>query len=157
MLTREYAVVADSPLGPLRLRGTDRGISGLDFPEERVTPDADAPAFFGEALRQIAEYFAGTRKEFNDLPLRIDGTDFQQDVWDRVSTVPYGLTRTYSQIALDIGADRAHRAVGTAVGRNRLAIIIPCHRIITVGSMDRGNYAWGTWRKEWLLLHERGN
>lgn len=107
-----------------------------------------------EALRQqLDEYFAGRRREFS-LPLATAGTPFQLAVWRRLREIPYGETRSYEQIAQEIGRAGAQRAVGKANGDNRLAILIPCHRVVQKDGQLRG-YGGGLWRKRWLLEHER--
>jgi methylated-DNA-[protein]-cysteine S-methyltransferase len=101
----------------------------------------------------LEEYFKGTRREF-DLKLRIEGTDFQRRVWDSLCGIPYGCTASYGEIAAIIGNPKASRAVGNANNRNRIPIIIPCHRVVGCNGKLTG-YAGGLWRKEWLLSHEK--
>jgi O-6-methylguanine DNA methyltransferase len=105
-----------------------------------------------EVERQVSEYFAGTRRIF-DLPLDLQGSDFQLDVWREIGRVPFGETLTYSQIAAAIGRPTSYRAVGNACGANPVVIVLPCHRI--VGS-DRGLHGFGGGLdvKTWLLRHE---
>ena len=106
-----------------------------------------------EAVDQLAEYFVGTRTDF-DLPLAPRGTDFQHRVWRAIAQVAYGHTASYAEIARALGIDGSARAVGAAIGRNPLLIIVPCHRIIgSDGSLT--GYAGGFDRKRWLLAHER--
>jgi methylated-DNA-[protein]-cysteine S-methyltransferase len=105
-----------------------------------------------ECIKQLKEYFAGNRLQF-DLPIFQIGTDFQQKVWDEVYKIPYGDTCTYSLLAHKIGDIKSIRAVGTTNGKNKIAIIVPCHRVIgSDGSLT--GYAWGLDKKEWLLKHE---
>jgi len=105
-----------------------------------------------ECIKQLKEYFAGTRLQF-DLPIFQIGTDFQQKVWEEVSKIPYGDTSSYALLAHKIGDVKSVRAVGTTNGKNKIAIIVPCHRVIgTDGSLT--GYAWGLDKKEWLLKHE---
>ena len=125
----------------------------------------DGPARSGahplllEAQRQLAAYFAGELRHF-DLPLAMEGTAFQRQVWQQLRSVEYGETASYQAVADAIGNPKAVRAVGAANGRNPVAIIVPCHRII--GSSRAGSgarpkltgYGGGLWRKEWLLRHE---
>jgi methylated-DNA-[protein]-cysteine S-methyltransferase len=121
-----------------------------DEPGEPATPeDRDV---LQRAQRQLAEYFAGQRRSF-DLPLGMDGTDFQQRVWKALIAIPYGETRSYLDIARDIGQPGALRAVGTANGSNRLPIVIPCHRVINADG-TLGGFSSGTWRKQKLLALE---
>ena len=103
---------------------------------------------------QINEYFTGVRKEFS-LPLVLVGSDFQRKVWDKLLEVPYGKTKSYGEITKDLGDPKAIRAVGAANGANKMAILIPCHRIIGSDGKLTG-YAGGLWRKQWLLNHENG-
>jgi O-6-methylguanine DNA methyltransferase len=108
-----------------------------------------------DALRvQLAEYFAGQRRQF-DLPLVIRGTPFQDRVWQALLTIPYGDTWSYRDLAERIGQSAATRAVGTANGMNRIAIVIPCHRVVNADGR-LGGYGGGVWRKQLLLDLERG-
>jgi AraC family transcriptional regulator of adaptative response/methylated-DNA-[protein]-cysteine methyltransferase len=102
---------------------------------------------------QLEGYFAGTRRGFS-LPLLVQGSAFQQQVWQALLEIPYGERRTYAELARQIGAPSAARAVGTANGRNRLAILIPCHRVVNKGGA-LGGYGGGLWRKQQLLDLER--
>lgn len=104
-----------------------------------------------EAARQLELYFAGKLKKF-DLPLCIDGTPFQCDVWETLCSIPYGEMQTYAQIAGQIGRPKAFRAVGSANGRNRIPIIIPCHRVVAVSGL--GGYSGGLDVKRYLLKLE---
>jgi methylated-DNA-[protein]-cysteine S-methyltransferase len=104
------------------------------------------------AVRQLTEYFAGTRREF-DLPLRLQGTTFQTRVWRELSEIPYGQTWSYGQLAHRIEKPSASRAVGLANGRNPISILVPCHRVIGADGSLTG-YGGGLERKRWLLAHE---
>ena len=104
---------------------------------------------------QLEEYFSGKRKAF-DIPLVVSGTDFQQKVWNALMKIPYGVTRSYKQQADVVGDVKAVRAVARANGENRIAIIIPCHRIIGSDGSIVG-YGGGVHRKQWLLKHEFEN
>lgn len=108
---------------------------------------------FDETIRQLDEYFAGKRKKF-DIPLFTFGTDFQKKSWNALKTIPYGTTWSYKQEAEKIGNPKAVRAVGSANGKNRIGIIIPCHRVI---GNDGGlwGFGGGLEAKEWLLNHEK--
>jgi methylated-DNA-[protein]-cysteine S-methyltransferase len=126
----------DSPIGRLRLVGSDAGLAAIlwettDPASVRLTIGAEVPdhPVLVETARQLEEYFAGTRKAFA-LPLDFVGTDFQQKVWRALLTIPFGETRSYAQIAKQIGQPNAVRAVGAANGRNPIPIITPCHRVI---------------------------
>lgn len=151
MLTLRSTFI-DTPIGVLRLCASERGITELEFVEKRGKDD-DAYAHLNAARMQLAEYFAGERRTFHDLPLAFIGTAFRQDVWAQVLQVPFGTTLTYGQIAEKMGKRGGARAVGGAVGMNPLCIIVPCHRILPAnGSL--GGFAWGEDRKKWLLAHE---
>jgi methylated-DNA-[protein]-cysteine S-methyltransferase len=158
MLTLQSTFVA-TPIGTLEIAATERGITSLSF-VERPGKDAADYAHLLASRAQVEEYFAGKRRMFTDLPLAIAGTAFSQDVWDVVSHVPYGATLTYGQVAAMMGKEGSARAVGGAVGRNPLTLIIPCHRIVRSEGGDAeceglGGYAWGAERKKWLLDWEK--
>lgn len=151
--------IIDSPLGPLTLVADAADVlSGLYMEGQAHLPPT---ALFGvrdetivpDAVAQLAEYFAGTRTHF-DLELAPRGTDFQRRVWDALRAIPYGETRTYGELAREIGAGSA-RAVGTATGRNPISIIVPCHRLVGASGELTG-YAGGLDRKRWLLDLEQG-
>lgn len=147
-----------TPVGPVVLTATDEAVIGLRFgtavPEGSVpVPEEEAAPLLREAAAQLREYFAGTRRAFT-LPLAPVGTEFQQRVWEALRTIPCGETRTYRQIAEQIGHDRACRAVGMANNRNPIAILIPCHRVIGHDGGMTG-YAAGIGIKEQLLHLEK--
>ena len=148
----------DSPVGPLTLAGVDSTLMHLRMTDQAHEPDrsgwrpADAGAFV-DVVEQLEAYFEGSRTEF-DVDLRLDGTDFQRRVWTALRTIPYGETRSYGDIATQIGAPGASRAVGLANGRNPISIIVPCHRV--VGSTgDLTGYGGGIDRKRTLLTLEQ--
>ena len=149
----------DSPVGPLRLVADERGLRRLEFREGRSfepPPDdwrEDARALV-PVVRQLDEYFAGRRKVF-DLDLSPEGTEFQRRVWERLLEIPYGETISYGTLALRVGNPNASRAVGLANGRNPIAIIIPCHRVIGSNGTLTG-YGGGLPTKQKLLELERG-
>ncbi|MGW2558768.1 methylated-DNA--[protein]-cysteine S-methyltransferase [Streptomyces sp. NPDC001514] len=156
--TRAHTVV-DSPYGPLTLVATDSVLSGLYMDGQRHRPaeetfgEAD-PRPFVEAIRQLDAYFAGELKDF-DLPLHLEGTPFQRSVWEQLCLIPYGETRTYSDLADALGNPGASRAVGLANGKNPVGIIVPCHRVIgSTGSLT--GYGGGLDRKQRLLAFESG-
>jgi methylated-DNA-[protein]-cysteine S-methyltransferase len=153
-MTATYSTTYTSPVGILQIRTTDRGISVVDFTEN---PDeqADSHPLLEECSRQLAEYFSGRRKVF-ELELDMQGTDFQKKVWSALLDVPFGKTSTYLHLALQLGNKKLIRAVGGANGRNPVAIIVPCHRIIGQDGTLIG-YAGGLWRKKWLLEMESGS
>jgi methylated-DNA-[protein]-cysteine S-methyltransferase len=150
----------DTPLGALLLARTARGLAGAWFDGQRHHPPAfDAPfddhdALLAEAAAQLAAYFAGERAEV-EVPCDLHGTDFQRAVWDALRAIPPGVTCTYAEVARRVGAPAAVRAVGAAVGRNPISIVVPCHRVVgSDGSLT--GYAGGTDRKAALLALERG-
>lgn len=158
-----YYTAVDSPLGTLWLAATDRGLCRLHIggdeagwikliaQEMGAAPVRDDTAL-AEARRQLGEYFAGSRHSF-DLPLDARGSLFDRKVWEACSHIPYGQVRAYADLARAIGAARAARAVGSALGRNPLPIIVPCHRVLrTDGSL--GGYAAGLEAKRTLLSIE---
>lgn len=143
----------DSPLGILKLKASSEGLCEVAFSEEREDPISIAiPVQLKEAVTQINEYFEGNRKEFN-LKLSPEGTDFQKKVWKQLQQIPFGKTTTYQQIANQLGDPKVIRAAASANGKNPIAIIIPCHRVIgSDGSLT--GYAGGLHRKKWLLEFE---
>lgn len=149
-----YQTYYKSPLGFIKIVGTQDSILRLDFVDEFQEGDGDLPFCVKECVKQITEYFQGKRKIFY-LNLNPDGTKFQRLVWQQLEKIPFGKLISYSEIASIIGNPRACRAVGSANGQNPIAIIIPCHRVIgSDGSLT--GYGGGLWRKEWLIQHERG-
>ncbi|MDQ0846231.1 MULTISPECIES: methylated-DNA--[protein]-cysteine S-methyltransferase [unclassified Streptomyces] len=158
MTTRQHTVV-DSPYGPLTLVATDGVLSGLYMTEQRHRPaeetfgeEDERP--FVETIRQLDAYFARELTEF-DLPMHFAGTPFQRSVWEQLCRIPYGQTRTYGELAENLGNRGASRAVGLANGKNPIGIIVPCHRVIgSSGSLV--GYGGGLDRKQRLLSFERG-
>ena len=159
----------DAPLGPMIAVASEQGLCLLEFGDRRMLESEftdlqqrlDAVLLPGTneftqaAVQQIGEYFAGTRKSFT-VPLHAPGSAFQQRVWAALREIPFGEIRSYGDIASAIGEPKAMRAVGTANGMNRLAILIPCHRVIGADGALTG-YGGGLWRKDWLLRHEQGH
>jgi methylated-DNA-[protein]-cysteine S-methyltransferase len=143
-----------SPVGELTLVGDGDALAGLYMTDHRHRPPLpagarrdDAP--FAEARRQLGEYFAGERTDF-DLRLRLDGTDFQREVWRALLDIPFGQTLSYGELARAIGRPHASRAVGMANGRNPISIVVPCHRVIGSSGALTG-YGGGMERKRFLL------
>ncbi|SDJ54963.1 methylated-DNA--[protein]-cysteine S-methyltransferase [Streptomyces indicus] len=150
--------VIDSPYGPLTLVATDGILSGLYMTAQRHRPAEEtfgAPddTAFAPAVEQLTAYFAGERTTF-DLPLHLDGTDFQRTVWAELLKIPYGETRTYGELAEALGNPAASRAVGLANGKNPIGIIVPCHRVVGANGSLTG-YGGGLDRKRRLLDFER--
>jgi methylated-DNA-[protein]-cysteine S-methyltransferase len=152
--------MVDSPVGPLRLVGNDDGLAAILWAVERagrvvlnvVGEDPGHPVLV-ETGRQLGEYFAGRRKVF-DLPLNFQGTEFQKSVWAALLRIPFGETRTYRDIAVELGNSKATRAVGAANGRNPISIVAPCHRVIGMDGKLTG-FAGGLEAKALLLELER--
>ena len=145
-----------TPIGPLFLLASAKGLAGVYW-QQRQVPMAEALSehpVLTEAVRQLGEYFAGLRREF-DLPLDNPGTAFQKRVWAELARIPYGQTVSYGDVAQRIQQNKAVRAVGTANGRNPLSIIVPCHRVIAADG-GLGGYSGGLNIKVQLLELERG-
>jgi len=150
---KEFTKYYSSPVGVIRITATNEGITGLDFVKKEGTSDQNIPSCLKLCLRQLDEYFAGKRKDF-DLNLSVEGTDFQTKVWNKLKQIPYGQTLSYGDIAKRLKKPNASRAVGMANNKNKISIIIPCHRVIGHDGSLTG-YASGVWRKKWLLEHEK--
>lgn len=149
-----------SPLGTLLLAATDDGLCGLYFEQHKYfngpngwRRDAQHPHLLN-AVRQLDEYFAGRRKEF-DIALDLNGSAFQQSVWGALRELPFGSTSSYRAIAQRIANPAAIRAAGTAIGRNPVSIIVPCHRVLGASGALSG-YAGGIEHKRYLLALEKG-
>lgn len=149
-----YTAYFESPIGWIEVCGSETAIMSVDFVEEKNTRMQRDHPYLQEAIRQLGGYFQGRRKEFA-LNLLPEGTEFQQRVWNELLKIPYGQTVSYHDIALALGDAHAVRAVGHANGKNPLAIVVPCHRVIGRDGRLTG-YGGGIWRKEWLLQHEGG-
>jgi methylated-DNA-[protein]-cysteine S-methyltransferase len=153
----------DSPIGRLMLTSDGTALTGLYMNLYRNKP-SKLPGLGNDwiqnatidplpaAARQLKEYFAGKRREF-DLPMRMEGTEFQRRVWRELTKIPFGETRSYGQLAKRLNNPNGSRAVGLANGRNPIAIIVPCHRVIGADGSLTG-FGGGIDRKEWLLTHE---
>ncbi|MBN2572000.1 MAG: methylated-DNA--[protein]-cysteine S-methyltransferase [Ignavibacteriales bacterium] len=142
-----------SEIGLIRITSENEYITSLDFVENKTAYSPTIPDSLKECITQLDEYFKGKRKEFT-LKLKVEGTEFQKSVWNELQKIPYGKTVSYQDVATAIGKKRAVRAVGSANGKNKIAIIIPCHRVISSDGNLSG-YASGVWRKEWLIKHEK--
>lgn len=153
----------ESPVGPLLAGATERGVALLEFTDRRALENQLAtlerrlgrPLVPGESplldqLRaELGEYFAGNRRRF-ELPLDLAGSPFEMEVWRGLLEIPYGETRSYEEMATRVGRPGAQRAVGTANGHNRIAIVVPCHRVVNKDGR-LGGYGGGLWRKHYLL------
>jgi methylated-DNA-[protein]-cysteine S-methyltransferase len=152
MAKKENKAYYKSKLGIIEITATDDAITALDFTNKKSIPQGKVPPCLKECIKQIDEYFKGKRKEFS-LKLQPEGTDFQLRVWKQLSKIPFGKTVSYQDVARGIGNLKAARAVGGAIGTNKISIIIPCHRVIgSDGSLT--GFGGGLWRKKWLLRHE---
>ena len=159
--SREYICsLPETPLGPLRLWFTDRGLAALEFggggpapplpeaaPPKRLMPVIEA------VRRELSAYFAGVPTDFSTLTLDPQGTRFQLRVWQELRRIPWGRTISYGELARRAGNPKASRAVGQANAVNPIPLIIPCHRVIAAGG-GLGGYSSGLDRKRWLLRHE---
>jgi methylated-DNA-[protein]-cysteine S-methyltransferase len=145
-----------SPLGALRLFAREDALVGVYLATQpSPASELEQPTRVLElAAAQLAEYFAGERVGF-DIPLGAPGTSFQRTVWSELVKIPFGETRSYGSLASAIGRPTAARAVGAANGKNPVAIIVPCHRVIGASGELTG-YTGGMVAKQWLLEHERG-
>ena len=144
-----------SPIGLIEITGNDEGISSLYFVDKKKENAAKIHSSLKECIYQLDEYFKGIRKEFG-LKLNPNGTEFQKKVWMQLASIPFGKTKSYSEISKQIGNPNASRAVGYANGCNPVSIVIPCHRVIGSSGKLIG-YGGGLWRKEWLLNHENSS
>lgn len=140
----------ETPIGYLRILSNGSGITSIKFMDFNGPEDPDIHT--ESARTQLREYFEGTRTQF-DLPLIAEGTDFERKVWKQLSNIPSGTTTSYGKIAANLGDKNYSQAVGAANGKNPIAVVIPCHRVIGSDNKLVG-YAGGMDRKEWLLKHE---
>lgn len=150
MNTDLYQQSMPTAVGWLQVSASEQAIVRIEFVEQ-TQPDNDSP-LTRAAVSQLRQYFAGQRQQF-DLPLTAIGTAFQQQVWQQLCRIPYGHTCSYKEIATAIDRHKAVRAVGAANGKNPLAIVVPCHRVIGTNGTLTG-YAGGLTRKAWLLQLE---
>ncbi len=164
-----YWQYTDTPIGKMVAATTNKGICMLEFLESggrevavkiqkladalQASPEENTHPYLTKLANQLGAYFSGQLKQF-DLPLTQPGTAFQQGVWSELLNIPYGVTRTYMQQAIALNNPKAIRAVAHANGQNKIAIIVPCHRVIGTNGQLTG-YAGGLWRKQELLLHEQ--
>jgi methylated-DNA-[protein]-cysteine S-methyltransferase len=152
VITFEYY---DSPIGVLKIGGTDTYITEISFAENENEPapsTAEPSPLIHRCTEQLIEYFSGTRQVF-DIPYHQSGTEFQEKVWAKLAEINYGNTYSYSDIAKKLGDPKVVRAAASANGKNKLMILVPCHRVI---GADRSlvGYAGGMPVKKWLLQHE---
>lgn len=143
-----------SPLGLLKIAGTNQYINEISFIDHsiQVAVDSTSHPLLHQCIEELIEYFSGKRVAF-DLPVFQKGTDFQSRVWGELLAIPYGKTISYMTLAKRLGDPNCIRAAASSNGKNHIAIIVPCHRVIGSNQSLVG-YAGGLWRKKWLLDHE---
>jgi methylated-DNA-[protein]-cysteine S-methyltransferase len=139
-------------LGTLEICGKDGYITAISFTDDQQPLSTEVPDYIAAAINQLAEYFNSKRTSF-DLPLLVEGTEFEIKVWELLLQIPFGQTYSYKELAEKLGSTTYTRPVGTANGKNKIFIVIPCHRVIASDGSLAG-YAGEIWRKEILLTHE---
>jgi methylated-DNA-[protein]-cysteine S-methyltransferase len=148
-----YVAYYSSPIGTLEIKCSGDTVIAIEFIEEITDyPPLPENQTLEICISQLREYFEGTRRIF-DLQIDQDGTSFQQSTWHQVRDIPFGNTITYRELAIKTGNPKNIRSVGTANGKNKIAIVVPCHRVIG-NKGELTGFAWGLWRKQWLLEHE---
>jgi methylated-DNA-[protein]-cysteine S-methyltransferase len=149
----ETAIIS-TPVGFIEIKGDEAGIVSILF-FDKAQPTSETPQLLKECIDQLQEYFAGKRREFS-IKINPQGTEFQKKVWNELRKIPYGTTITYKELAIRLGDVLCIRAAGTANGKNKINIIIPCHRVIgSDGSLT--GYGGGLPRKRFLLQYEGEN
>ena len=155
-----YYTKIDSHIAEIILAGDENGLSYLHINSSsgkrqfKIEDEwINNPSFFDETILQLQEYFIGDRKKFT-IKLNPSGTPYQKMVWTALQSIPFGVIKTYKDIAIQIGNPKASRAVGMANSKNKIPIIIPCHRVINANG-EIGGYGGGLMRKKWLLNHEK--
>ncbi|NQX39832.1 methylated-DNA-[protein]-cysteine S-methyltransferase [Pedobacter steynii] len=148
----QYCSILQSPLGPISIVADEQFVQKISFKEHIIT-EQNENEITQLAVSQLTAYFEGSLKTFT-LPIQQPGTAFQQEVWAALLTIDYGVTRSYLQMAKQMNNVLAIRAMAAANGKNNLAIVVPCHRVIGSDGTLVG-YAGSLWRKKWLLDHER--
>jgi methylated-DNA-[protein]-cysteine S-methyltransferase len=149
-----FTMPMDTPIGRLVLESDGDVLIGIWLPPQSKAPvgsGEDAPPVLKDTVTQLEEYFAGERTEF-DLPMELDGTAFQKDVWTELTRIPYGETISYGELARRVGRPKGPRAVGQANGKNPIPIIVPCHRVLASNGI--GGYGGGLPMKRTLLAVE---
>ena len=150
-----YTTYYHSPVGLLKITGTDNYIIEVSFHDTTKKAEGKKkhlPPMLIQCLEQLIQYFHGERRQF-ELPVNQPGTPFQQGVWNELTAIPFGKIISYLELARRTGDTKATRAVANANGKNNVAIIVPCHRVIG-SNKDLVGYNGGLWRKKWLLEHE---
>ncbi|MDI9365131.1 MAG: methylated-DNA--[protein]-cysteine S-methyltransferase [Flavobacterium sp.] len=150
-----YYTYYESPVGLLKIGGTDSYINELSFVDNRQQISHGEPGIsdvIHYCTEQLIEFFQGRRRSF-DIPIHQEGTEFQTRVWNELLAINFGKTISYLDLAKKLGDPKCTRAVATTNGKNNIAIIVPCHRVIGTDKSLTG-YSGGLWRKKWLLQHE---
>ena len=142
----------ESPLGNMLLEADDRGITIVQFSWVENVPTETTNIILNKCAQELHEYFVDKRMFFT-VPLSLQGTDFQMRVWEELQNIPFGTTSTYLKMAKKLGDEKVIRAAASANGKNPIAIIVPCHRVIGTNG-DLVGYAGGLDKKKWLLEHE---
>lgn len=142
----------ETPVGFLEVSTSEKGLISVAFADKTKSGDDPSTEVSREAIQQLTEYMAGQRQTFT-VPLDLKGTEFQKKVWQELIKIPYGNTISYLELAKRLGDEKSIRAAASANGKNPIAIIVPCHRVIGLHG-DLVGYAGGLHRKKWLLQHE---
>jgi methylated-DNA-[protein]-cysteine S-methyltransferase len=151
-MPKHITAYLQTTLGAVEIQGTLSFITAVNFVEQPGESSQNLPAVIERCIQELQEYFEGNRRDFS-VDVNPEGTEFQKKVWNELMRIKYGDTTSYGQIAKKLNDENASQAVGHANGKNPIAIIIPCHRVIGHNGQLTG-YAGGAWRKEWLLKHE---
>jgi len=151
-----FSTYYQSPIGLLKISGTENFISEISFIDNIEKPRDDnkkkIPHIFIHCIEELIQYFHGGRRVF-EFAINQDGTEFQKKVWNELSGIPFGKAISYLELARRLGDTKSIRAAASANGKNNIAIVVPCHRVIGSNN-DLVGYAGGIWRKRWLLEHE---
>ena len=153
---QQFEHIYTSPIGRIKIVADKDCIQAITFIDDSASTSnnegIESPAVIHQCIDELIDYFNGSRTQFT-VPIHQSGTDFQQKVWKELYEVPYAKTMSYAELAKKLGDTKVIRAAASANGKNKIAIIVPCHRIIGSDSSLTG-YAWGLARKKWLLQHE---
>jgi methylated-DNA-[protein]-cysteine S-methyltransferase len=151
-MDQSYYAYYHSPIGQMKITATPSVITSVMFLDKEESFRENPNSLILDCKEQLIEYFNGGRKLFN-LPIEQEGTEFQKTVWSKLQEIPYGKTISYLKLALDLGDPQKVRAAAAANGKNKIAVIVPCHRVVGSNNSLVG-YMGGLWRKKWLLEHE---
>lgn len=155
-MQEQFEHIYTSPIGRIKITADNDCIQTILFLEEQDQSanmlENESPPVIHQCIDELIEYFNGSRTKFT-VPIHQSGTEFQQKVWKELYEVPYAKTMSYAELAIKLGDPKVIRAAASANGKNKIAIIVPCHRIIGSDKNLTG-YAWGLARKKWLLQHE---